>query len=131
MATLWSRLGDAQNGGTDDWTRYSERLGEPVPKPQFQHPWWLAEFDERSDYPRYHLQHPRAPNPMTMIELDFSWLWTPETTMAVSMLMVVLAIFLFCWISHKIGEVICTTMAGIMAMSMLLAVFFVFISQWW
>jgi len=66
-----------------------------------------------------------------MLELEFAWLWTPETTMAFSLFMVVLSLFLCCWISHKVGELVCTTMAGIMALSLLFAVFIVFVSQWW
>lgn len=136
--TLWDRLvtDDGHHsyysgGGSkvmleegDDWEAFSARLRDiVVESPQiriFRHPWM---YDQQ-----YHLDGYLGSG---MLELDFAWLWTPETTMAFSLFMVVLSLFLCCWISHKIGEFVCTTMAGILAMSLLFAVFLVFISQWW
>ena len=125
MSTLWGRLEQSSSGvetttDGDDWNQLSNRLRERVVEsprsPIFRHPWLL---DHRQN------------GASTMLELEFAWLWTPETTMAFSLFMVVLSLFLCCWISHKVGELVCTTMAGIMALSLLFAVFIVFVSQWW
>lgn len=70
-----------------------------------------------------------GPPAITLEELT-AWLWTPETTAAFSLLLVVLSLFLCCWISHKVGEFLCTTTAGISALGLLIVVFFVFLSQW-
>ena len=118
MASLWDRLATTTVVG-DDWPSISAALRQPAARDAdsvvlFRHHPWLS--DGR-----------REP----LLALEFAWLWTPETTMAFSLLMVVLALFLCCWISNKVGEFICTTMAGIMALSLLLAVLLVFVSQWW
>lgn len=99
------------------------------------HPW--SHWYERGDWDwtaapyqqRYYGAGGAPPPPITLEELT-AWLWTPETTAAFSLLLVVLALFLCCWISHKVGEFLCTTTAGLSALGLLVIVFFVFLSQW-
>lgn len=67
--------------------------------------------------------------PLTMEEL-MAWMWTPQTATAFSLLMVALAVFLCCWVSHKIGETICTTASGFLVAALLLVVLMIFVSQW-
>lgn len=97
------------------------------------HPW--SHWYEPGDWDWTTVPYQRStgfaggPPPMTLEELT-AWLWTPETTAAFSLLLVVLSLFLCCWISHKVGEFLCTTTAGISALGLLIVVFFVFLSQW-
>lgn len=137
--SLWDRLAKAaaassmgnSNNDEDDWERISTMLREKVqPASQdspvvtamvgYRHPWM---FDGDQD--------PLFSMLTATTAISFEWMWTPETAMAFSLFMVVLALFLCCWMSHKIGEVLCTTMTGIVAMSLMIGVLLIFVSQWW
>lgn len=141
---------DDGSGGTGgelgyDWERASDQIlhakGHRA-RSRLRHPWshWYEPGDwdwAMVPYQQHHQQlwmrgegfQAGAPPPITLEELT-AWLWTPETTAAFSLLLVVLALFLCCWISHKVGEFLCTTTAGITALALLVVVFFVFLSQW-
>ena len=121
-----------------DWARAADQIlhGRCYhSRTHVHHPWshWYEPGDWDWAATPYTQRHGRgfgggAPPP-TLEELT-AWLWTPETTMAFSLLLVVLALFLCCWVSHKIGEFLCTTTAGLSALGLFVVVFFVFLSQW-
>lgn len=120
-----------------DWARATDQIlhGKCYhSRSHVHHPWshWYEHADwdwAAAPYRQRYYGRGIGDPPPTLEELT-AWLWTPETTAAFSLLLVVLSLFLCCWISHKVGEFLCTTTAGISALGLLIVVFFVFLSQW-
>lgn len=112
-----------------DWQYAAGRLLSPVVR---RHPWqkhasWrFFEPNAYSQHPYYY--HGNGPPP-TLQDLT-AWLWTPETAAAFSLLLLAFTVVACCWFSHKIGEWLCTAVAGFLVTVILTLVILVFVSQW-
>lgn len=89
---------------------------------------WHHHYYYRGAYYHHYDHHQYAEGP-TWEELT-AWMWTEETALAFGILLLALTVFLCCWVSHKIGEAMCTVVAGFAAMVLLVLVLSIFLSQW-
>jgi hypothetical protein len=117
-----------------DWQAASDRLvsrAETHHRPQHQwhrHSWRY--FDPSlSPYP-HHPYYYRGNGPPPSLEDLTAWMWTTETMVAFSLLLLALTVVACCWFSHKIGEFLCTAAAGFLATVLLTVVLLIFVSQW-
>lgn len=109
-----------------DWDGAARKLVSRVVRRQ-RVPWgtpggWYAPMDG------YQHHHYYAEGP-TFEELT-AWMWTSETGTAFAVLVLALTVFLCCWVSHKVGEAMCTIVAGFVALVLLVLVLSIFLSQW-
>lgn len=118
-----------------DWQAASERLvsrAEPHHR-RPQHQWhrhsWRYFDPSLSPYP-HHPYYYRGNGPPPSLEDLTAWLWTTETMVAFSLLLLALTVVACCWFSHKIGEFLCTAAAGFLATVLLTVVLVIFVSQW-
>lgn len=113
-----------------DWDAAARRLVSHIvrrrlPRSPWDHAWRDFQGGGAASSPYYYGDQ----QPPSLAELT-AWMWTPETAAAFSLLLVALTIFLCCWVSHKVGEMMCTTVTGFVAAAILLMVLLVFVSQW-
>ncbi len=103
-----------------DWDTASQALAQHIPRKLYAYASAYASS--------WNWQPPPTDGP-TLADL-MQWMWTPETASAFILLTLVLAVFLCCWVSHKIGEFMFTAVAGFTAVILLILVVSIFVSQW-
>lgn len=112
-----------------DWDAAARELASYVVKRR-RLPWGTPGAWHGFDAAYYHHQQHRYYAEGPSMEELMAWMWTPETATAFGILMLALAVFLCCWVSHKIGEALCSVVAGFLALMLLAIVLAIFLSQW-